>query len=387
MPDDNKIMNLFWVVGESSGDRHSALLIESLRHSASGWTHAGMCGSAMSGAGCEVVVDLSEASLMGLIEVIRHIPRMLRLRNRLVEEIRKRNPELVVLVDFPDFNLSLLSKLRKEFGNKIKILYFISPQVWAWRKNRAKRMAKMLDAMAVLFPFEVDLYKRHGLETVFFGHPFAGEVKPSENADALRKKFGTGSSQEIVTIMPGSRTDEIERHLPVQLQAVALLREKHPEIKALIVKANTVDNKLLEPYLADVKWAQIVDCMAIDALSICHVALIKSGTSTVEAAFSGIPFVVIYKVSGLTFWIAKRLVRGVKNIAMVNVLAGYEVVPERIQEQATPKQLAEDIERLWQGKRRDEAVKGLENVKDLLGEPGAMDRLAVWIVKKFGTAS
>jgi lipid-A-disaccharide synthase len=378
-------MNVFWVVGESSGDRHAAHLIRELTSTAPGWSHAGMGGEAMKNAGCELAADLSEVSMMGLTEVVRHLPRLLRLQKRLVEEIESRKVDLVVLVDLPDFNLSLGSRLRKKFGDSLQLFYYVSPQVWAWRKGRAKGIAKLVDAMAVLFPFEVDAYEKYGLETVFFGHPLAGKVAPSKPVPELRNDFSLAEEEEAVAVLPGSRAQEVERLLPVQLEAVEKLREQlRTPVRILVARAGTVSHSMLEAMTAEYANTDIVDEATYDALAVSRTALVKSGTSTIEAAMIGTPFVVLYKVSNLTYRLARLLVRGVKHIAMVNVLADREVVRERIQDEARPELLASDLFDVWDGPERLKVQRGLEEVAASLGKPGATRRLASWMVSKFG---
>ncbi len=376
-------MRVFWVTGESSGDRHAAHLIRELKTLQPSWTHAGMGGEAMRREGVELTANLREAALMGLIEVIRHLPRMIQLRNRLVDEIITSGAQLVVLVDFPDFNMSVARSLRTRLGRKIQILYYVSPQVWAWRRGRIKTISSLVDAMAVLFPFELDVYRPHGLETVFFGHPLVGEVGASAPVNELRKQFGLVGDEQAVAILPGSRMQEIERHLPVQLAAVKRLRQRLTEpVKVLLARANTVDRNTLTQMAAGVPDLEIVD-NARDALATARVGLVKSGTSTVEALLIGTPYVVMYKVSPMTFRIAKLLVRGVKYVAMVNVLAGRMVVPEHVQDDATPGRLAADLERLWDGDGREQQQARLKVVASSLGEPGATKRLAAWIARRF----
>ncbi len=378
-------MELFWVVGESSGDRHAARLIEAIKQRKSDWRHSGMIGEQMRSAGCEQVADISEAALMGLAEVARHIPRLLKLRNRLIAEIENRKPNLVILVDFPDFNLNLLKQLRKRFGRSISILYYVSPQVWAWRRGRISFMAKHLDTMAVLFPFEQELYSGRGLETVFFGHPMVGETAPDTTPTELQTLYNMQPGEEAVTLMPGSRSQEIERHLPTMIETMERLRRQKPDTLALLVRANTVDQDTLHPYIAGRPWVHMVENGAPNALSVSRVALIKSGTSTVEASLSGTPFAVMYITSPTTYFLGRLLIRGTRHIAMVNVLAGKRIVPERIQERATPEQLCDDLLRMWDGKTRLKVQHNLKQVADGLGQPGATERLADWVITRFGS--
>ncbi|HEX05074.1 MAG TPA: lipid-A-disaccharide synthase [Bacteroidetes bacterium] len=376
-------MRVFWVTGESSGDRHAAHLIRELKQLQPSWTHGGMGGEAMRHEGVELTADLKEAAVMGLTEVIRHLPRLFRLRNRLIDAIVQSGTQLVVLVDFPDFNMSVARSLRVRLGRQIPILYYVSPQVWAWRRGRIKTIARLVDAMAVLFPFEVDVYRPQGLETVFYGHPLVGEVVPSASESELRAQFGLTGDEQAVALLPGSRTQEIGRHLPVQLAAVQKLRARLTEpVKVLLARANTVDHSMLAQMAAGTPDVEIVD-NARDALSVARVGLVKSGTSTVEALLIGTPYTVMYIVSPLTYQIAKLLIRGVKHIAMVNVLAGREIVPERVQDAATPERLASDLEQLWDGEGREQQQKRLAEVAASLGEPGATKRLAAWISERF----
>jgi lipid-A-disaccharide synthase len=376
-------MRVFWVTGESSGDRHAAHLIRELKTLQPTWTHGGMGGEAMRREGVELAADLKEAAVMGLTEVIRHLPRLFRLRNRLIDAIVETGAQLVVLVDFPDFNMGVARSLRVRLGRQVPILYYVSPQVWAWRRGRIKTIAKLVDAMAVLFPFEVDVYRPHGLETVFYGHPLVGEVTASAPMNELRKQFGLIGDEQAVAILPGSRMQEVERHLPIQLAAVQRLRQRLTEpVKILLARANTVDKNTLTQMAAGVPDVTIVE-NSRDALAAARVGLVKSGTSTVEALLIGTPYVVMYIVSPMTFKIAKLLIRGVKHIAMVNVLAGREIVPEHVQDDANPARLAADLERLWDSDGREQQQARLAEVAASLGEPGATKRLAGWIAERF----
>lgn len=382
MSDNSK--KIFWVVGEASGDIHAAHLIEEIKKTSPKWEHCGMTGSSMENAGVQSYADISEASVMGLVEVIAALPKILKLRNRLIRTIERIRPELVILVDFPDFNLNLLKKLRQSLGNSIKIVYFVSPQIWAWRKGRAKTMSKLLDAIIVLFPFEVDFYKKYGLEAVCFGHPMVGETGPSLPKDEVVKQIGFDPDKKIVALLPGSRKHEIEKHLTVQIEALKILCERVGKFKAVIVKAPTVDQATLDEYVAgnDV-WLKVSDLSSSDILSVSHAAIVKSGTSTVEASFSGVPFVVMYIVNNFTFKLAKLLVRGVDFIAMINVIAGKEVVKELIQDEATPSEIALSLEQIWSGEQRNKTINELGETSQKLGEPGALKRTADWLHNRF----
>jgi len=344
-----------------------------------------MGGVRMEEAGCQLVANLSEAALMGLAEVVRHLPRLFRLRDRLVRAVGEFHADLIVLVDFPDFNLAFAKAIRRKYRSTIPILYYVSPQVWAWRRGRAKTIARLVDAMAVLFPFEREIYAPYQLETVFFGHPLAGEVKPSGKRSELRKAFGLNASDEVVAILPGSRKQEVERHLPVQLAALELLRSRRSEpIVGLLVCANTVDPGLLRGYVQNIQNVRIVQNAGYDALAVARVAMVKSGTSTLEAALIGTPFVVLYRTSALTFRLARLLVKGVRYIAMVNLLAGREVVKERIQDEVRSDLLVQDLEQIWEGEMRERLIADLTEVSGKLGRPGATRQLAEWICHRFG---
>ncbi len=387
-------MQIFWIVGESSSDAHAARLIQAIGRIKSGWRHQGMAGSAMREAGCKPIADISEASLMGLTEVIGHLPRMIRLRNRFFEKIASDRPDLVILMDFPDFNLALLKLIRKRLGSSIKVLYYISPQIWAWRRRRAKTMARLLDALAVIFPFEVDFFAKYGLETVFFGHPLVGEIGASASIEKLREEFSIREGQEAIALLPGSRLQEIRRHLPLLLQTVRQIRKKHPEIVALVTKVPTIRSEIYENYICNYPAGlgdrdqyssiKLIDNRTSDILAVSRIGIIKSGTSTVEAALIGTPFCVMYRTSPLTYMLARLLVKGVRHIAMVNVLAGETIVPEFIQDDANVAQLAEAVEKLWEGEDRERVKAGLKRVREKLGEPHSSERLAEWLVRRFG---
>ena len=326
------------VAGEASGDQHAARLARRLYRRAPGLELIGMGGNAMRAAGVRILVDSTELAVVGVVEVLRHYPRLRTALRRLQEALRTHRPGLLVLVDYPDFNLRL-ARAAKALG--IPVLYYVSPQVWAWRKGRVHSIARLVDHMAVLFPFEVDLYRQAGLPVTFTGHPLAETVQPTAPRQATLERWGLDPGRRTVALLPGSRHSEIRRLLEPALQTAERLLERDPSLQFILPVAPGLDARLLTPWLDRhaLPLALAVDD-TVNAVAAADAALTASGTATLVVGLLGTPLVVYYKVAPLTYLLGRLLVRGVRHIGMVNVLAGREIAPEFIQHQARPRRLA-----------------------------------------------
>jgi lipid-A-disaccharide synthase len=334
----------------------------------------GVGGPALRAAGLETLYPAEEICVMGLVEVLPRIPRILSILGGLARAAHARRPKVALLVDLPDFNLRLAAKL-KRMG--VKVVYYISPTIWAWRKGRAFQIARVVDRMLCILPFELEAYRGTGVQARFVGHPFAERPLPAP-ARAYRDALGLARDRTTIAIVPGSRRGEIARLLPPMLDAAERLRANHPDAQFVLPVAPTLDRALLAPYLAAhaALEVRLVDGRTEEAVGASDAALVKSGTSTLEAGLMHRPMVVTYRISWLSYFVGKLLVK-IKHFSLVNLLVGREVVPELIQGQATGEKLAAALERvLADGPARDAQLAGLLEVRATLGEPGAPERVA-----------
>jgi len=360
---------LLVVAGEASGDLHGARLVSELRRLVPGLVTFGLGGDELKAAGLEPVAHSSEVAVVGITEVLRLLPRIKQVFAELLSEVDRRRPDAAVLIDFPDFNLRLARELEKR---GLRVIYYISPQVWAWRKGRVRTIAKLVDRMLVLFPFEVDFYRRHDVEVVHVGHPLVDEVPQLPQA----WERGEPDGPFRVALLPGSRLSEVEALLPTMLQAVRRLAADLP-IAVSLIKAPTVPRELLEEQVelaglpvrivAEDRFASIADS---------HLALCASGTATLEVGLLGTPMIVLYRLGFWTYSLARALVR-LPSISLVNLVLGRPVVPELLQGNANPERIAAEAERvLLEDDVRIEMRKGLAELRGKLGEGGASGRAA-----------
>lgn len=366
--------------GEASGDAHAAHALAALRARGTAFTSFGMGAGALAAQGTELVVDCRELAVIGIVDVLINYPKFLERLRRLRRAMRERRPDLLVVVDYPDFNLKLAETAR-ELG--VPVLFYISPQVWAWRANRVRRIASLVTHMAVLFPFEVDVYARANVPVTHVGHPLVDDARSPFTPAEARAHFGLDatSAAPLVTLLPGSRGGEIRRHLPVMLESARRLARDHPGCRFLLPLAPTLERAALDAALAaaaDVP-VTIAHGDACHAMRAADVVLCASGTATLETAMIGTPLVVLYIVAPLNHAIMRRLIR-IPDIALVNVVAGRRVVPEYVQHEATPAALASALHELLDDETRRERMRAdLAEVRDRMGEGGASERVAALI--------
>ncbi len=363
---------LLVVAGEASGDLHGARLISELRQRVPGLAAFGLGGDEMRAAGLQSVAHSSEVSVVGITEVLKVLPRIREVFADLLHEVDRRRPALAVLIDFPDFNLRLARQL-KERG--LGVVYYISPQVWAWRKGRVKTIARLVDRMLVLFPFEVDFYRSHGVDVIHVGHPLVDEVPVLPQVWDRGEETGNNGPFRVA-LLPGSRLSEVEALLPNLLAAVGRLAGLLP-IEARIIRAPTVPRELLDEAveLSGLTVA-IVESDRFAAVADSHLALCASGTATLEVGLLGTPMIVVYRLASWTYLLARLLVR-LPNVALVNLVLGRRVVPELIQGQANPERIAaEAVRLLTDGAARQEMRTALAEVRGRLGVGGASGRAA-----------
>lgn len=371
--------------GEASGDMYAARLAEALRERAD-VALFGMGGPRMRAAGVETVVDYSAVAVLGITEVLKQLPSLRRAMGRLVGEAEKRKPPLAILTDFPGFHLRLARKLRPLATQNV---YYICPQFWAWRPWRANLVRRRFALALCIFPFEEKFYRDAGVNVEFIGHPLVGEVHATMSREEFCAKHGLRTEEPILTVLPGSRRGEIGYHGPILGAAVLELRREDPELQVLVAVAPGVRREELETHFP-AGSAQLVEDATYDAVNTADVAIVSSGTATVEAALLQKPMVVVYRLSPTTARLAKPLVR-TKFFSMVNLIAGRAVVPELIQDEFTANRVAGEA-RCLLGASNEGAAKvaemrrGLAEVARLLGPPGAVERAADAIVRQLRMA-
>ncbi|PIQ43047.1 MAG: lipid-A-disaccharide synthase [Gammaproteobacteria bacterium CG11_big_fil_rev_8_21_14_0_20_46_22] len=336
----NKAPHIFICAGEASGDTLGSLLAADLKQHQPDIKLAGMGGDKMKAEGVDVVFPYDDIAVVGLIEVITHFSAIKKAYNTVKTYLLEQKPDLVVFIDYPGFNLRM-AKVAKEAG--IRVMYYVSPQIWAWKKGRIHHIKRYVDHMAVLFAFEKELYESAGVPASFVGHPLTHKVQASESPESLRTRFGLKPGQKVIALLPGSRRGEIERLAPCMAATLSLLRKKHPSLQCVIPLAPTIDAKTLPAELQ--KHAKIVKGETYNALAVSDAAITASGTATLEVALMGVPMAIIYKVNLITYLIA-RLVVKISHIGLCNIITQREVAPEFIQFDMTPEKIAAYIDKL-----------------------------------------
>jgi lipid-A-disaccharide synthase len=370
------------VAGEASADLHAARALEELARLRPGVHAFGVGGPLLRAAGLEALAPAEEISVMGIAEVLPRLPRILSILRTLARAAAERRPRAALLVDLPDFNLRLASRL-KALG--IPVVYYVSPTIWAWRQGRARKIAKVVDRMLCILPFEARFYEGTGVRARFVGHPFA-ERPPPAPPETYRAELGLSASRTTVAMVPGSRPAELSRIFPAMLEAAERIRAVRPDAQFVIPVAPTLARADLEPYLGAHRGLDVtlVDGRTEAVVGASDAALVKSGTSTLETAVMLRPMVVVYKLSWLSYLVARLLVR-IAHFALVNILAGRRVVPELLQCEASPKRMAAEIERLLGDRAaREEQLVALREVRASLGEPGAPRRVAEEVAEAMG---
>ena len=367
--------------GEASGDMYAARLATALRARADVRLF-GMGGPNMRAAGVEIVVDSADVALVGLTEVVRKMPELNRAWRTILRETRRRKPAFAILTDFPGFHLHLSRALR---GMGIRNIYFVCPQFWAWRPRRVKLVRRRFVRGLCIFPFEVDFFRKAGVPTDWIGHPLVDQVRPTITRAEFAVRYNLDPEKPIVAILPGSRPGEITQHLSILMEAAALMQKSGA--RQFVLAAAPGLRELINPHLrADVP-VRVVENSTYDALAAADVAIVSSGTATVETALIGTPMVVIYRVAPVTAWIARRLVR-TPFFAMVNLIAERRIVPELIQDDFTPERVYREAERLLTSPQANEAMRrDLALVRERLGPPGAIERAADIIVEMIAAQS
>ncbi|HVB07600.1 MAG TPA: lipid-A-disaccharide synthase [Candidatus Acidoferrales bacterium] len=357
--------------GEASGDMYAARLAKAIQ-ARTGAHLFGMGGQKMREAGVELVADASEIAVVGITEVLHRLPAVWRTWRRLEREAARRKPAMAITVDSPGFNFGLARRLKK---HGIRCVYFISPQIWAWRPRRMRWIQRRFERVLVIFPFEEDIYRKVGVAVDFVGHPLVDSVHAQMTREQFAARFGLDAKRPIVTLLPGSRPSEIRRNMPMIAEACARL-QRDSQLQFALAIATGLDEGIFNAYeRANLPLTRVRGAV-YDALAAADCAIVSSGTATVEAALLGTPMVVVYRLSGLTAIIARRLVL-TPLFAMVNLIAGRQVVPELIQDKLTPEALERGVRRLLDSSEaREQQKRDLAQVRTKLGPGGAIERTA-----------
>lgn len=373
--------------GEASGDHHAARFVSALKQRGTEPVLCGMGGPHLQKAGMELIVDCRELAIIGIVEVLIHWRRIMRELEKLRARLRSDPPDLLILVDYPEFNLKLAETAR-EVG--VPVLFYVSPQVWAWRPHRVKRIGGLIDRMAVLFPFEVPFYERAGIPVEYVGHPLVDDIRPTISPELARGEFALDPEKPVLGLMPGSRGGEVQRLLPLLLDAARRVQAARGPVELVLPLANTLEEAPVRERIvaSGLEVTLVPGGRAYDVIQVCDAVLTASGTATLEIALMEVPMAVVYQVNWLTWQIMHRLMT-VDDIALVNIVAEHRIVQEFIQREARPQTIANEAIRLLDDSAyREEMIANLAEVRNRMGEGGGPDRMAAVIERMLeGTAN
>lgn len=386
---------LLIVAGEPSGDQHGAHLLEAMKNLAPELKVWSVGGDRLEAAGSEQIVPLSDLSVMGLFEVLKKSGQIINAWKIILRTVDSEKIGTAILIDYPGFNLRLAKALKKR---GLKVLYYVSPQVWAWRKGRIRTIRRYVDHMFVLFPFEKDLYEQHGVPVTFVGHPLLDEPFPLQTPKELARALfpdiapeGSGPPEVLLGLLPGSRESELTRLYPRMLKTFDLLIHEVPGVRAVVPQAPGLGDPLFEPFEQKYDWTQDPNCFRRvkgrfrESVKACDLVVLASGTATLETALLGVPMIIVYVMNPLTYRLARALIR-VPAIGMVNLIRGKTVMPELIQEEATPAKMASLASEILSKPETLTMMKSeLDQVRERLGIPGASETIAHRILEMMGS--
>ena len=369
------------IAGEASGDMHAAGVVRELKRAVPSIDVFGMGGDGLALEGMDLTVHMTHMAFMGFVEVVRHMRTILRVQQALEQQLDLRKPDVVLLVDYPGFNLRFAQIARRR---GIPVLYYISPQVWAWHRGRVRKMKHLIDKMHVIFPFEVDIYVRAGIPVEFVGHPLVERLKAGSSREDFFAMNGLRTDRKLLGLFPGSRAQEIERILPTMIAAAQALSARM-DLQVAIGVAPNLGRDVLAAYLPPSGDVRLVEHATYDLMQHADAAIVTSGTATLEAGWFGTPMAVVYKTSPLTYAIGRMLV-DVDHIGLVNIVAGRGIVPEFVQHQCTPARLTAALAPLLEDDRAAHRMRSdLSVIRERLGAGGASARVAASILS-WGTA-
>ena len=362
------------VAGEASGDLHASNLFLELKKKMPNVSGFGMGGARMRRAGIDIRFDSSSIAVIGLDGIVRNYSKIHRALRQMKRLVCSQRPDLLICVDYKEFNFKL-AKRAKSCG--IKVLFYVSPQVWAWRPGRVKKYGRAIDRMAVIFPFEVPFYEKSCIPVSYVGHPLAEKVHPQQTKQAVLEKLNLNAKYPIIGLLPGSRDNEIKRLLPVMLAAGTQLQLAQPLVQFVLIQAETVNDSQIAKFTETSKLSiRIIKHEAYDAIQCCDAVVTTSGTATLEVALLGIPMVISYIVSPITFMIGRLLVN-IPYIGLPNIIAGRKIVKEYIQGDASAENISAELEKILTDRIYAATMaKNLRHVKQQLGEGGGTEKLA-----------
>jgi len=368
-----KKYNILIVAGEASGDLHGGNLIAAIKekHDISFF---GIGGDHMSNQGVEILYHMRDLAFLGFAEVVRHLPFISRVYRHLDREMKRRRPDMVLLIDYPGFNLRFAKKARQ---SGFPVFYYISPQVWAWGKNRIKKIAGYVSNMVVILPFEQKFYRNHGIKVKFLGHPLKDILSADTQKGPFLESLNLEPSRPVLGLFPGSREQEVNKILPVMLNTYEKLKNQIDGLQATIGLAPGLSDETIRRHIGREKKSLIVSRDRIyDMMKHCDLALVASGTATLETALLGTPLIVLYRTSPVTYWMGRYLVK-LKNISLVNIIAEKQIVPEFIQHRATAENIVPEAVSLLKDRNKRVKMKSdLQEVSARLGSEGAVKRIA-----------
>ncbi len=374
-----KPLKIMISAGEASGDRLGAGLARSLRAQHPDIELIGMGGEEMEAAGVKIVQQASEVAVVGITEVLAHLPAIRRAMGRLEDILKREKPDLLVPVDFPDFNLRLTARAH-DAG--VPVVYFVSPQIWAWRRSRVKLMRRLVKRVLVLFPFESAFYESEGVPVTFVGHPGVERLTETPERAPLIQGAGLDPERPVVALLPGSRVGEVDRLLEPMLGAARIVQQRRPETQFLLQRANTLPADFLDARVAAAGLSDVVIHTGRypEILTACDAGAVASGTASLESALAGLPMVVVYRMKATSYFIARMLVK-LPHIAMPNLIAERRVVPELIQGECTPEAIARELTGYLEDPARIARVREeLAEVRRRLGDSGAFERAAAAVL-------
>lgn len=366
------------IAGEASGDLHGSHLVKEMLSLDPTLQFYGVGGKKMKNEGVELIADSKEMAVVGITEVLLKLKRIYQIYRKLKNSLTSNSPSLVILIDYPDFNLRFAREAKKK---NIPIVYYISPQVWAWRKGRIKKIGRLIKKMIVIFPFEKKIYEEAQIDVDFVGHPLLDAIRSQFSREEAFQQFSLSSGVTTIGLLPGSRMNEVKRHLPPMIEAIPLISKQINPVQFIIPVAPGLDLGEVQNLVGSKREnIRVVENNTYDVMRISDVVIVASGTATIEAAIMGAPMIVVYRVSPLTYLLGKMLIK-VKNIGMVNIIAGKTVVPELIQKDVTPEKITSAVVQILENPSKQEEIKKeLNSLKEKIGKSGASFRAAQIII-------
>jgi lipid-A-disaccharide synthase len=366
------------IAGEASGDLHGAALVREMKKRRPDLRFTGIGGDRMSEAGVELVRHVREMAFLGFFEVLKHLPFIRKVITEIRGLMKTRRPCAVILIDYPGFNLKIAKEASKR---NIPVIYYISPQVWAWGKGRVRKIARLVGKMIVIFDFEEALYKRAGMDAAFVGHPLKDTVRPASSKNDFFLSEGLDPRRPVLGLLPGSRIQEVRHLLPEMVKAYGVLKSDIPGLQAVLGIAPTLSDQTVLPFLDKAEGVHCVQGRTYEVMAYSTAALVASGTATLETALSGTPMVILYKMSPVSFFIGRLLVR-VENVGLANIVAGKRIVPELLQKDVTAEKIRGAALPLLTDKTVRQSVRReLAGVAKKLGPPGASERAAEQVLE------